>query len=121
MDAFTRAYVEAALWTSTDDNGETLDKDYTTNDIALGCLALMVEDCRRFQSKNLADLSRYTDTKYTPEELGGQDFWLTRNGHGAGFWDGTLPESVGDRLTEAARAFGEFDLYVGDDNLIYGA
>ena len=45
------------------------------------------------------------------------DFWLTRNGHGTGFWDGDYPET-GDRLTELAKKFGECNLYVTDDNEI---
>jgi hypothetical protein len=51
---------------------------------------------------------------------GGHDFWLTRNGHGAGFWDGDWPKEAGDRLTKACEEFGEFDLYIGDDGMIYG-
>lgn len=46
------------------------------------------------------------------------DFWLTRNRHGEGFWDGDYPEH-GDRLTELAHSFGELAVYVGDDNLLY--
>ena len=48
------------------------------------------------------------------------DFWLTRNGHGAGFWDGRYSDTqLGDLLTEVAKKFGEAYLYVGDDGLIY--
>jgi hypothetical protein len=48
----------------------------------------------------------------------GHDFWLTRNGTGAGFWDGDWFE--GEKLTEAAKAFGNFDLMVDhDDGTIY--
>ena len=43
-----------------------------------------------------------------------QDYWLTRNGHGGGFWDRGLGD-VGDRLTEAAHAEGEVDVELGDD------
>lgn len=46
------------------------------------------------------------------------DFWLTRCGHGCGFWDGDYGH-IGDRLTEAAKKFGNVDLYVGDDGKIY--
>ena len=41
-------------------------------------------------------------------DLAGHDFWLTRNGHGAGFWDGDYPESEETILTDAARTFGEY-------------
>ncbi len=35
----------------------------------------------------------------------GQDFYLTRNGHGTGFWDRGYGD-VGKRLTEAAKIYG---------------
>lgn len=47
------------------------------------------------------------------------DFWLTRNHHGAGFWDGDYPEPIATQLTNLAHGFGECNLYVGDDGLIY--
>jgi hypothetical protein len=50
----------------------------------------------------------------------GHDFWLTRNGHGAGFWDREeleIPgpdgrDQLGEWLSTAARRFGEIDVYV---------
>jgi hypothetical protein len=50
----------------------------------------------------------------------GHDFWLTRVGHGAGFWDGDWPKN-GDALTEICKKYKEIDLYVGDDGKIYGS
>ena len=49
------------------------------------------------------------------------DFWLTRNHHGAGFWDGDYPEIVGKVLTEISHAFEPVDLYVGDDGKVYSS
>ncbi len=46
------------------------------------------------------------------------DYELTRNGHGAGFWDGDWPEAEGEALTKLAKAEGELDLYEGDDGII---
>ena len=46
------------------------------------------------------------------------NFWLTRQGHGAGFWDGDFG-LFGDQLTQISDAFGELYPYVGDDGLIY--
>ncbi len=51
--------------------------------------------------------------------MAGHDFWLTRCGHGAGFWDGDWPEPAASVLTEASKEFGNVDLYVGDDGQIY--
>lgn len=48
----------------------------------------------------------------------GQGFWLTRNGHGAGFW-GDWPEPQATYLTEASKAAGPCDLHLGDDGLLY--
>lgn len=47
------------------------------------------------------------------------DFILTRNHHGAGFWDGDWIAPWGDRLTELAHTYGEINCYVGDDGFIY--
>lgn len=48
----------------------------------------------------------------------GHDFWLTRNGHGAGFWDGDWDLDDTDRhaakLDQAAQDFGQVDLYEVD-------
>ena len=52
-----------------------------------------------------------------PEQLG-HDLWLTRNRHGAGFWDRGLGE-IGDKLTELAHSYGGVTLYIGDDGKIY--
>lgn len=117
-DEFTRAYIEAALFSTNDESdesgGEPLDKNYGPEDIAPESLSVMEQDCAKFQTDNADDIG-------SDLERAGHDFWLTRNGHGAGFWDGDWPEEVSDRLTEAAEAFGEVDLYVGDDGTIYQA
>lgn len=123
MDAFTKAYIECALWSSNDESddrgGRPLDENYSVSDIAPSSLARMEADCLRFQAENLDDILLFSHPIWTPDEKGGHDFWLTRNGHGAGFWDGDWPEEAGERLTKAAKAFGECDIYVGDDGLLY--
>jgi hypothetical protein len=125
LDEFTLAYIEAALWASNDESdgsgGEPLDANYTINDIAPETLEKMVADCDRFQKENAADIATGDDhPQYTASERAGHDFWLTRNGHGAGFWDGDWEEAAGERLTAACEACGEYNLYVSDDGLIYG-
>ena len=39
--------------------------------------------------------------------MGGHDFWLTRNRHRAGFWDGDWEDSHGRHQTNLANDFGE--------------
>lgn len=118
LDDFTLAYLEAALWSSMDNaddtGGEPLDANYSVEDIAPETLAQMVTDCAEFQGIYSALLAEIDPIQ------AGHDFWLTRNRHGAGFWDRGLGE-LGDKLTNAAHTFGDFDLYVGDDGLIYGS
>ena len=118
LDDFTRGFLECALWSSTDesreDGGDPLDKNYTIEAIAPACLAALMLECAVFQTANALDLEFAKDDAHA-----GHDFWLTRNHHGAGYWDGDYPESVGERLTKAAGAFGEINLYVGDDKQIW--
>jgi hypothetical protein len=121
MDAFTSAYVEAALWTSTGDSDEYLDRNYGISDIAPATLEVMVADCKRFQADNEHlindDNCRYK--RCPPQEYAGHDFWLTRNHHGCGFWDGDWSEEAGQALTDAASKYREVSLYVGDDGLVH--
>lgn len=121
LDTFTRAYIACALWSSSisEDDNRSMDYVYQARDIAPDTLARMVADCVDFQTMNAADLIRAHDDGQTAEQSG-HDFWLTRNGHGAGFWDRGLG-NVGERLTANAHAYGSCDLYVGDDGLIYGS
>lgn len=134
MDAFTRAYIAAALWSSVDDDGDPLDSRYDESDIAPETLAYMVEDCARFQRENdslltaAASSGKYgmprgsVDTRgigwHSADDLAGHDFWLTRCEHGVGFWDRGLGD-IGEQLTAAAKAFGNMDLYVADDGKIW--
>lgn len=116
LDLFTQAYIECALWSTTDNSnesgGEPLDHNYDVGDIALPTLNQMIADCKQFQADHFDDIVEDL-------ERAGHDFWLTRNHHGAGFWDGDWDKEVGKQLTEASHAWGEVDLYVGDDGLIY--
>jgi len=124
LDSFTRAYVECALWSSMDNadasGGEPLDANYAIEDIAPEALARMVADCEAFQRDNASDLEACD----LGTERAGTDFWLTRNKHGSGFWDEEYrrekrANEALKRLTEAAFAWRECDLYIGDDGRIY--
>jgi hypothetical protein len=110
------AYLECALRTSYTECGEYLDE--------LDGLVMAEETILRM-SKELTEFhDKVANDEYLcrhPEVVSrslGYDFWLTRNGHGTGFWDGGYPET-GDRLTEIAESFGSSELYVGEDNIVY--
>jgi len=124
-DEFTQSYITTALWSSNDNSdpsgGEPLDRNYDETDIAPATLRRMAEDCADFQEKNaeLLQQAYASGTRDGNPGHAGHDFWLTRNGHGAGFWDSDYPQPLGDQLTKAAKGYGEADLYLGDDNYIY--
>jgi hypothetical protein len=115
IQAAIDAMIECALWSSTDDDGEPLDTAYDASDIDPGVIMALAMDLTGFIGANREDIEAADMTS----ESVGHDFWLTRNGHGAGFWDRGLGV-IGERLTAAAKVYGTFDLYVGDDGTIYG-
>lgn len=120
---FLLSYIECALWSSPDNSdesgGEPLDANYTRDDIAFSALLSMARDCRDFVKANEADLAACDLTI----ERTGHNFWLNRNGHGAGFWDeygaGHPLRGVCNRLSDASKAYGSSDLYIGDDGKLY--
>ena len=113
LDMFTSAYIEAAIWSSSDESDEPLDKNYSAEDISPGTIKKMEDDAFEFLKQNwdLVNMNLI---------VAGHDFWLTRNGAGAGFWDGDWPKRDGGILTKNAAIFGNYNLFVGDDNKIYG-
>ena len=101
---FFKAYTEALVWSS----GEEFDNH---NGFAPDFRAKAVEDCFDFLEK-AGDMVH---------ELGyaqaGYDFALTRNGHGAGFWDGDWAIN-GDTLTKIANDMGEIYLWLEDGTVL---
>jgi len=120
---FIEKYLEAALWADANNSeGEALPdlNIYTSFDPATR--ALMETDCDSFlaQCGPLDDLCTHQSDDITSVyKRAGHDFWLTRQHHGSGFWDGDWKEPHGDRLTKLAQTFKEQTLYQGDDDLIY--
>lgn len=132
---FTKGYITAAFWTEEErlcEESEGLrnlpavafdtktmesrfegGNSHGFDDLAPETLSRMIVDCASFEMANKGLLAGCGS-----DEQNGHDFWLTRNGHGAGFWDrGYGP--VGDLISKKARAFGECSLYVGDDGKVY--
>ena len=127
LNEFILGYVTCALWSSggMDDDCEYLDEKYDSEDLAEETRKAMEADCEKFIAENETALSDYEEIigshpEYSESEKAGHDFWLTRNGHGTGFWDRGTGET-GDKLTEASKGFGEVNLYVGDDGKLYTA
>jgi hypothetical protein len=118
MSEFLRTYIECALWSSVDPGSDIpLDSIYEASDLPGETVEKMRADCADFQESNARLLAQAYATGYT-ESQAGHDFWLTRNGHGAGFWDRGLG-ATGEALTRDAKVHGSVDLYIGDDGKVY--
>lgn len=104
-------YLECALWSSLDDNQQPLDANFDLESFTTDAMACAIADCNAF--KKLAG-----DRLNNVEESSiGHDFWLTRNGHGAGFWSRDLGK-IGDDLTDICKQFKELNCYVNDNGMI---
>ena len=96
---FITAYLEAVDFTELGEDGQPpidaeIDEDFLRESI-IDCLAFYSRIACYLSDDNIAQA--------------GHDFWLTRNGHGTGFWD--RPEIYRDYLigkfTKIAESFGE--------------
>lgn len=136
LHKFTTAYIECALWCGVFDPAKEEEPDpnnytLTQSNISDTTLRVMCTDCRRFWDDNEIENLIPIGT----EEQAGHDFWLTRNGHGAGFWDRHVSvygsEEVRENLNVLAKNFrtivsdgmppkrwSEFELYIGDDGKV---
>lgn len=110
MDKFTEAYIECLLWADCGPDSECATCDLS--DFADETIEQIKADCKAFQTVAETELAEVDLTQ------AGHDFWLTRNGHGAGFWDRGLGK-LGDNLTAICKKFGELSPYKGDDGKIY--
>ena len=115
MEFFVGGYITCALWSSTDESGDPLDNNHDRSNIDDSTMLDIVIDCWTFVKNN-----HHLINGAMTWSQAGHDFWLTRNGHGAGYWDRDLGE-VGELLSEAATAFGNVDLFVLDDGTSIGA
>ena len=110
---FIDSYIETAIWSSTDDTGEPLDKRFDAGDLSEDAINTINRDCKQFIKLNEPVLDNLDYAQC------GHDFWLTRNGHGAGFWDGDYEEKTGEYLTQASKDAGTSDLYIADDGKLW--
>jgi hypothetical protein len=119
LDDFTRQYLETAFWTEEERLKEEatesgLDPDKHDFDWSSDALEIAQKECNEFREKAGALLEQAGD-----DEQNAHDFWLTRNGHGAGFWDRGYPDEIGDALSAVCKEFGEKFCYLGDDGEIH--
>ena len=115
FETFRDSYIETLLWSEVDcDEDGSMGENFEGCDDELAPEALkdIETDCRDFYDAHCTLFEG-------DESQAGHDFCLTRNGHGAGFWDGDWPDDIGAELTEASKPYGTQGLCRGDDGLIY--
>jgi hypothetical protein len=138
LESFVRDYIGTALqdfsitaqeqWAL--DHPEVTERDdmerfdFDTDDLDPDALAKMTADATVFWNRNgpfILAREEYNDRgEWDIAQRAASDFWLTRNGHGSGFWD--RPELWGpytDKFTKDSEWFGTEDLTLGDDGKVY--
>lgn len=110
-------YVQAMLWSSIDDKENPLEDNYSIDDLAPETMERIKKDCESFLNRAESLIPNLLDDYDIPSIA--HDFWLTRCGHGTGFWDGDYKDPAVTNLTELAKEFGNLDPYVGYNELIY--
>lgn len=107
-DSMLRQYLDTALWASCDDGGEPLDRNYDSGQVTRASIHDARVDIRDFLS--MCDDAGIPVDEYDAGDIG-HNLWLTRNRHGAGFWDRGWGAD-GDGMTRIAHSLGEIDPYV---------
>lgn len=126
LDEFTTAYIDCMLWSTNDESdpsgGEPLDANYDIENIDDDSLRDIIADCIAFQRKHIIDITgNYISSRseqWSDLEMAGHDFWLTRAGHGVGFWDGDWESKAGTLMTETSEEMGGVYPYI-DNGKIY--
>lgn len=121
-DTALASYLDTACWSSRawDEHGNDRGIELYAHRLTRAARATLASDladflgCPEVEEKLIECEKRYG---YTPVQAAG-DFWLSRNGHGAGFFDRGLGE-LGQSLHRDAKAWGSADLYLGRGGWIH--
>lgn len=144
INQILKGYIDAALWTeeerlkddyqseygdeeeydSEDDELEKLIKisanlnkksfeNFTREDIEPDSLIKAYTEIKKFL--DLAGDSVIEAIETNGLERLGHDIWLTRNGHGAGFFDHSYDDENEKKLMQAAKALKEVNIYINDN------
>lgn len=105
-DDFVCGYLDCAEWLL----DEEIDRDKITG-WSREALKRAAEECADFERANEALLEQYYEISGRDRGSAGHDFYLSRNGHGAGFFD-RGDDPCFDALQEAASICGEINVYV---------
>ena len=117
--SFLDGAVDAAFWAThvhnDDDDLPQPAQEFPVTDTELTILrGTIAHHTRDWFIAHLADITRAADALGHFSHIG-HDFWLTSQGHGAGFWDRGLDE-IGDTLTDSVSGHSDIvGLYLNDE------
>lgn len=120
IDTILDAALTALLRSTMDlETGDPLNVEFNTDDVAAEARAELREEIEAFVEDNAEHIHAALGAGlgYSQESVG-CDIALTRNHHGAGFWDRGL-EATGTHLTDAAHSMGSFELFPHPDGRLH--
>ena len=119
---FFESYKATALECESDENDDYFNDHFTVEDIGTELEFQMLDDCMIFfdqEHDRIAEFEGIDAHGYNCWERAGACFWLSRQGHGAGFFDCELwSEETRAHLQKIAEDFGQTYLVVGEDGKI---
>jgi hypothetical protein len=121
LELFTNATIEALYFTDTGEEDQPAKDAELSEEIRKVLEAECLSFWHRFGHFVMAEectCDRSEEHGGKPA-MAGHDFWLTRNGHGAGFWDGDWSDNYATILSKGAETYGHFQTYLGDDGQIH--
>lgn len=125
MEEFIEGYLEALFWSEVIDqgteeepgplNGDLFDDHFGPEDLDPEVMEEIRKDCEDFYEAHADEWQGQISDAYA-----GHNFCLSRNGHGAGFFDAEgLSEDLREKLQDECDPYGSQSLYLGDDGKVY--
>lgn len=134
IETIVRSQLIALLWSEGEEyneagefTGNFWDESYSADDATLELVAQLTEELEQWEDVEFFGVATHdamlkaldTYVEHFGEDWPGQfghDLALTRNHHGAGFWDRGLGDA-GDVLTDWAQSLGELHVFHGHDSI----
>jgi len=117
--------LQVILWAECDidedGNSEPLDRNYTINDIEDKSMEFIIGKYREFKSQYFQECLESVDDKELYSDIAcqfSQDYWLSCNGHGAGFFDSIWSKEQCQKMQAIARQEGSYYAH-SDNGIVY--
>lgn len=108
IDLILKSYLECALWSSDLD-------EFTIEDISKQAIEMSKTEIIHFLNLISKDSKTLENELFgCDEDYIGHNLLLSRNGHGAGFFD-----EHKNKMQDYAKSLKEVEIWVGSDNLVY--